>query len=874
MKRLFFFSLLLVFSLVLAAVTPGLVYAEGDIPEEPAPEPGVVEETLPEDTGSVVELLAEVGAVIAGEGGDAMPLASQAALEVICDPDPWFYCSVGCVGGKSPVYTTFAAAISNWAAKKGYGYLYVQGSSAYDIASIMLNGAGTGNPYSTMTGIVWDKTGSKPVIIGAIELSGFTKGFTMQGLTITANSGNPAIKIHNTTGTIKLVDVSVRNTGGTGIEISTHKGPVVITNVNANDNRNNGLYVDNVYWDGLKFVNAGNVTITNSAFLRNGGASMYSGLLIFSSGSILLNGVTASGNSGNGGSFLLYGNLLHIRNSVFSGTTDISDFPGWGFGIYSEILGVLPAAITLDNVILAGNEADGAYMDTGGNIILNKVYASNNLQHGVYISGSYISDSVGGKNVTVMNSTFTSNQDNNLEIHASGAVKITNLYSTASLAGSGLYIENTYAATPIPVTILGAVVNDNGSRGMDIFSKGSIVLSGITALGNTFSARVNNNQSGATGGVTINGTLGLNRFNNTFSGNGLIVDTRGNVSLASIQANGNASWGIHVVGVGSASNVSMANVEVSYNKGVTYAGLTVETTGTVVLNKVTALMNAGRGIDINNDGAAFSRLVTIISSTASGNGKEGIYVRSAGAITLSGVTASGNTLTGADLLNSVITYPQVPQGITVLRSTFDLNGSNGLYVETLRNITLTSINASENFSHGVTALNNGSTIGSRILVNGTNRFYHNGKSTFGHGIALTSSGVITISGVASSSNFTNGVYLYSTTNITASNIQVIGNKYNGVEISLNGNGLVTLTGLTALQNGTSTNYSGVLVSNPMGKVRVNSGLILGNGAYGLRLNVVGATEADLKMNAYVAPGVVVFGNDVVGAVGGVQISRY
>ena len=110
-RKCILLSLLVVVSLFLAAVTPGVVYAEGDVPEIP-PADSPVEPAAPEeDTGSVVEALAESGATIVEASGASVPLASQAALDVICEPDPWFYCSVGCPGGKSGFYPTINDAL-------------------------------------------------------------------------------------------------------------------------------------------------------------------------------------------------------------------------------------------------------------------------------------------------------------------------------------------------------------------------------------------------------------------------------------------------------------------------------------------------------------------------------------------------------------------------------------------------------------------------------------------------------------------------------------------------------------------------------------------------------------------------------------------
>ena len=779
---------------------------------------------------------------------------------------------MGCVGGKSPVYGTFSAAFSNWAGLKGYGFLYVQGSAVpYTINDVSLFG-GIGSPFNTMTGIVWDKTGIKPVLNGTINLSGFTKGFTMQGLTITANSLNPAINIHNTTGTIKLVDVSVTNAGGNGISIS-NKGPVSLNLVNANGNSSYGAYIENAYFDGAKYGNTGNVTITNSAFLRNGISGNTFGFVIYSAGSILLNGVTAAGNTGDGADIYNYGTQpLIIRNSVFSNNKDAPETPNWGYGIYNANLNGNVYAITLDNVTLAGNGYDGAILRTGGNITLNKVYAVNNDRYGVYISGSYGTDTVGAKNVTVFNSSFISNQQNNLEIHASGAVKITNLYSTGSVAGLGLFVNNQFYTTiPVPVTVLGAVLSKNiGGSGGNIYSLGTVTLAGITALENKeYGMAVTNKLDIATGSIIVSGSLGLNRFNGNEGPAGLLASSYRNVALSSVQANGNGGGGVTIDGMGSSGNVTLVNVEASGNRGLGFNSVEINTWGAVLLNKVVVSDNAWRGISIDNDSAVYSRPVTVINSTASGNEKQGLYINSVGAITLSGVTASMNKLAGAELNNSVVLDPDVAPGITVSRSTFDQNGERGLSIYTLRKVTLTSINASENSTYGVYAYNYDSTKGSAIVVSGTNRINHNGRSGPYHGIRLESVGPVTVSGITAAWNPVDGVYVYTASSVTASNIQVIGNSFIGAEFY--GNGLMTLTGITALQNGTNLNYSGVYVNNSTGKVRVNSGLILGNGAYGLWINVAGATEAERKMNYYIAPGVVVFGNDVKDPYEGLQI---
>ena len=150
-------SLFLLIVLILAAVTPVKVNAEGDIPEAPPPEP--ILEPAPEpapDTAGAVQSLAESGAVIVEESGAFTPLASQKALAGLGDPDPWFYCSA-CAGGKATYLgvNSLTTALSDWAAKKGYGFIYLEGGY---LQTSVLNISGIDPGMGTLKGLVWDET--------------------------------------------------------------------------------------------------------------------------------------------------------------------------------------------------------------------------------------------------------------------------------------------------------------------------------------------------------------------------------------------------------------------------------------------------------------------------------------------------------------------------------------------------------------------------------------------------------------------------------------------------------------------------------------------------------------------------------------------
>ncbi len=291
-RKCLLLSLLVVVSLVLAAITPGMVYAEGDIPEVPAADPPDEADAPEEDAGSIVEALAESGATIVDDGGDSVPLASQSALDVICEPDPWFYCSVGCPGGKSGFYPTINDALAAWAAKKGYGYIYLE--SGY-ISTQPVTIVGTDPRMPTLKGIKWltPTVGDKPQVNGLVDISKFKYGFTLWGISVNVSSTYPAVSIHDNTGTIRLIDVDVHNTLGAGIQI-TNKGSITLNDVNSSGNGFEGAMLDNHYYHPLllKYVFAGNIAISKSTFNGNGYLNdgvNYPGLIVLSNGTITLN---------------------------------------------------------------------------------------------------------------------------------------------------------------------------------------------------------------------------------------------------------------------------------------------------------------------------------------------------------------------------------------------------------------------------------------------------------------------------------------------------------------------------------------------------------------------------------------------------------
>jgi hypothetical protein len=397
-----------------------------------------------------------------------------------------------------------------------------------------------------------------------------------------------------------------------------------------------------------------------------------------------------------------------------------------------------------------------------------------------------------------------------------------------------------------PVTLQGATLNDNKLNGGLMVSGSTITIAGITAADNQGKGlELVTRRVGSTGGVVVSGALGLNRFSDNKGFAGLYIEAQRNVSLVSVNASRNTGVGIYITGEAT-SNVNLVNVVADNNRGTATDGIYIETRGTVVLNNTHSSYNTGRGLYIKNRDAEFSRLVRINNGTFVENGYHGIEVRSAGAITLSNLTASQNGGRGALLSNEILNLPaQVAQGVTVIKSTFDGNTNEGLYIESKNKITLTSINASGNGADGIRAGNQGAPLASAIVLTGTNRLLHNG----GRGSALLSNGIVTVSGVSALWNSNTGIFVTSGPGINVSNVMAEGNGNNGVYLF--GGGTYTLRGITSIRNGSS----GAYIHNSNGKVYIYSGIFLANTTWGAEFMV-----SNPATDVYIAPSVVFLGN--------------
>ncbi|HUH98993.1 MAG TPA: hypothetical protein VLZ89_16650 [Anaerolineales bacterium] len=402
--------------------------------------------------------------------------------------------------------------------------------------------------------------------------------------------------------------------------------------------------------------------------------------------------------------------------------------------------------------------------------------------------------------------------------------------SSDNSGGAGAYLDNT-SGTSGTVTVTGGEFNNDFYTGLIVDSKGPITLNSITANSSTSGAGAyidNCQQSGfctGSGSVTL---TGINTFNDNYF-NGLEVYSNGNISANSLNASGNS---------------------IGYD-GTTY---NYQWSG---------------GVLLENEGIASSTVTLTGNNSFTGNYESGLVVYSDGNITTNNLTASGNgakgVVSGWTWAGAVISgFPGSAKLISVsgTNNTFDGNTGNGLSIETTDAITTNNLTANGNSNGNGAYVDNCFYIGGQCLVSGAPAVTMSGLNTFSNnsagGLQVISYGNITAANLTATGNDTYGAWLYNNLSTSATTpvpskgtvtvtgaSALTGNTGDGLDVSSNGN--ISLSGVTSSTNG----GQGADLDNTGGKgaVSVSSGVFNGNTG-GRGLNV--ASQGAITLNSIVA----------------------
>ena len=381
--------------------------------------------------------------------------------------------------------------------------------------------------------------------------------------------------------------------------------------------------------------------------------------------------------------------------------------------------------------------------------------------------GGGIVASVGGDNVTLINSTVSGN--------------------SATATGGGMTVDN--------VTLINSTVSGNttASYGGGVSALGNVTLTNSTVSGNTAT-------TGKGGGVYTNGTFTMT--NSTLSGNTASkyggVYAQGNVTLTNSTVSGNSATSGSGGGVSAYGSVKLTNSTVSGNFATSGKGGGVYARyGNVTLTNSTVSGNTaktdGGGVDAYGS-------VTLTNSTVSGNTASRKYggVAAKGNATITNSTISGNTA-GTNYAGLYVSGNATVTNSTISGNTGGGKGG-GVYLRgatsTLTNCTIANNIAKSGAGiyifNGTATVSNCTITGNQALVGG------NG----GGGIFVQTGATLNLNNtiVANNSDATgNGPDIRNLGTLTAKNSLVRNTTGNGVTAA-NGNIINTDPQLGPLQN--------------------------------------------------------------------------
>ena len=712
-----------------------------------------------DDLGDTAADLAEEDITVVDENGEEVDMASEDSAETLSSSDPYWYVNgvkyayvkTGstcpsdasyCYESDTPIQSALDYISSNDASPDD-GILYILADSYTE--DVTIDGTSGNGNLSSLQGIVSTGSSSDTTITGTVTISNTTEGFTLIGMTIVGQ-----LEISGNVGTITLQDVTVESSSGNGITITDQDGDVEIEQVESNSNTAYGLYVDNTESSKLS------VTVTNSEFSHNSG----SGLYINTNGIVTLDGVTASGNTANGAE------LSAVKGTSVTASSFLNN-TGAGLVISNEST---KNAVSLEEVLAEDNGNEGITITTGGNISLKNLTVYNNGDTGS--SNGVTITHTGTGTVSVVSSSFTSNNQTGLYIISMGTININGI--TANENGSGVYIDN--SSNTKSVTISSNVLNtfsDNTEDGLYILSAGKVILSYFEADGNGAQGiYINNAQNNSKQYVKI--ALSYtpdDDFLNSISENGeggLWIISNGQISIVNLNAENNGS------------DVSGTSTDLEAQDTGEYTG-------------------SDFSILLDNSGAAKNQKVTLKNVYANNSGISGLGILSKGAVSLTNISASGNagdglyvdTTAGKGKLTTSTSR-------SVSTNEFTDNGGFGLYILISDVVNLKNITATGN-GYGA-YINSTSADNKNVYI--TSADFSN--STIGTGLEIVSSGAIVLKKVDSSSNLLSGVVLNNTTSSKAANVKVYDITANsnagGSGLEIDSLGIIIMEDITATGN--------------------------------------------------------------------------
>lgn len=656
------------------------------------------------------------------------------------------------VSNGGDVYIAGGTIIGNRAAREGGGLWNDTGNMVLAmgvaISANTASGAaaddGGGGIFNSGGSLFLDGTGPAANLITitnnlADGAAGNGGGIFSLGGSLTIDSANISVNgrqgIYGSgTGTVEILNTSVNNNDDGGLEIRTSTGTITVSDSNFN---NNDADADNM-GDGI-FLKDIDGAITFDGVTATGNDP---GVLIDTAPSFSDTDGTFSGNDDHGIQLIDIAGTVSLTRTTLEDND--ADNDGSGDGLHAR------------------DGADGDTLAIGGTFTVNgaTIRDTDGVGGGVWQEHGISIEGVGGATIfdgSVSPVTVTGHDRNGVDIQD----------GTTATFIDGTYSDNFSDAIDLNdfsgAVMLTNVTANNNTGGGDADGLTLEMVNSLTVVGGSFSGNEDSGISAidTTGAVTVTNVTADNN-KGSGSGEGLFVDTADSVTVEDGSFSGNEESGIAAVDVTGA--VAVTNVSADNNTGTFSEGLFVSGADSVTVMGGSFSGNQFTGINADTiTGAVALSNVTANNNIGSGSG-EGVFVVTAGSLTITGGTFNNNEITGvnADSVTGAVTI----NGITANGNSDGVNDGDGLFVSTAGSVDVNGGSFNGNFDIGVELDNvTGTTDLDSVsaTANGTN-----GLTADDMGAVIVNGGSYSGITTTNTMSFTTSVSVTSTDNVAVS----------------------------------------------------------------------------------------------------------
>ncbi len=668
-----------------------------DSPVEEAPAAGP--ESQPPELAQTVDTLSDADAVLLNQDGEAVPLADPQAAELLSADDPWFisgtvkyrFVSGACPPpDPAPALTEVCiGGLGNNTIQSAFDYIRDHAVIPVD-KTIYLEGT-TFNPTGVIT-----VDGSQPNIASVTKLQG--AGSDNLGAAGTYTQINGRILITNMPNGFTLQGLAfVLVTPETLVRADNNGGTIRLQDVKLQNLSGRGVDITNhrgaVELNYLSVPSSGQDAVRVDNTAGSGNVSAFSvsiknsvkyGMRINTKGSVTLDGVYIFNNA-HGGAEITAGKGVTIRNSVFSNNNI-----GAGLTIQPATRG----ALYLGYVFAENNQQNNLDLSTlSGSVTLENIQANGSVSgYGILIDncmdGSTPRCTTTSGTVTLRNITAKGNYSTNILVQANGAVTADQIEASTSSLESGLVIQNQKALSVSSITAKRVTSGNNVGYGISLISRGAITLDSFTAYQNY--GNVSLKVEGTTAGVSVKATYYGNSTTYSWTGKpGLSISCNGPVSITNLSASFNTGAGIEVDAGSGSVTITGSPVLGSAANNNDEDGIHVRTKGAITVSNMSAIGNTYEGLSLDNHEGTGT--VKITGGVYQSNGNNGIWIWSTGAVTVTNPVSQYNNAVGLLIGNESTRY----QPVTVNGGYYDSN-SNGIRIYSSGTVTVKGVQAIDN----------------------------------------------------------------------------------------------------------------------------------------------------------------------------------